>query len=96
MNRTKLLFTRLAAVATVVLGLALVAAGQASAMPPPPDPGGSGGVPQGPSPAPVQQITDNSISALQWVLVAAALVSALAIGAALMRQVQRHRRQLAH
>jgi ABC-type cobalamin transport system permease subunit len=99
MNRTIHPLARLTALATAVLGLVLVAASRAVAMNPVPDPGGAGGaggVPEGPSAAAVQPITDNSVSALQWVAFVVAVLGALAIGAALMNLAQRRRSQLAH
>lgn len=96
MNRTTHPFIRLAVLATTVLGLVLVTAGHAAAINPRPDPGGPGGVYEGPGTSSVQPVTDSSVGALQWVLFAAAVLGALAIGAALLHLVQRHRRQLAH
>jgi hypothetical protein len=89
-------FTRLAVLATTVVSLMLVTAGQAAAMNPPPDPGGLGGGYDGSSSVPVPSVSDSSISGLQWVLFAASVLAAFAIGAALMHLAQRQRRQLAH
>ncbi|MGH3444270.1 MAG: hypothetical protein ACRDPB_02735 [Nocardioidaceae bacterium] len=91
MNRTSHRFARLAALATMVLGLVLVTVGPAAARILP-DPSGPGDVPGGRSTASVQQVTDSSVSPLPWVLFAVAVLGALVIGAALMR----HRGQLAH
>jgi hypothetical protein len=88
--------TRLAVLATTVLGLVLVTAGQAAAMNPPPDPGGPGGGYEGSSTVPIQWVSDSSVSGLQWVLFAAAVLGAFAVGAAVMHLAQHHRRQLAH
>src|SRR5262245_33444196 len=94
MNRPPRPFARLALLATTVLGILLVTAGQAAAMYPP-DPGGGGRVYEAPSPAQIQPVTDNSVSVQQWVLFTAAVLGALAIGAALMHLTQRRRAQLA-
>jgi hypothetical protein len=101
MNRTIHLFTHVATLATIVLGLMLVTAGQAAAQYPHPDAGGSrgggGGVTyEGTIPAPMQSVTETSVGTLQWVLFAAAVLGAVAIGAALMHLAQRRRAQLAH
>ena len=90
MKRTTHRLTRLAVLATTAPCLALVTAGQAAAVNLP-DPGGPSGVGQGPTPTLVQTVTDNSISALQWVQFVAAVLSALAIGAALMHLAHRRR-----
>ncbi len=90
MDRTTHAIVRLAVLATTVMGLVLVTAGQAAAayliLP---DPGG-GGTYQGPTP--VQPATDNSAAPLQWVLFVAAVLGALAIGAALTHLAQGRRR----
>lgn len=89
-------FTRLAVLATTVVSLVLVTTGQSAAMNPPPDPSGPGGGYDGSSTVPIQSVSDSSLSGLQWVLFAVAVLGAFAIGAALMHLAQRHRRQLAH
>jgi hypothetical protein len=96
MNRTSHPFTRLAALATVALMIVLVTAGQASAMRPDPAPADPGVGSQAPARASVLVVTDSSISVLQWVLFAAAVIGGLLLGAALMHLSQRHRAQLAH
>lgn len=96
MNRTTHPLTRLAALATIVMALVIVTAGQAAAMRPDPAPADPGGVYHGPSRASVQLVTDNSVSALQWVLFVAAVTGALLIGAGLMHLAHRQRAQLAH
>jgi hypothetical protein len=89
-------FTRIAVLASTVLGLLFVTAGQAAAIYPRPEPSGTGSAYDGPGTAQVQTVTDNSVSAMQWVLFTAAILGAIAIGAALMHLVQRRRVQLAH
>ena len=99
MNRTTRPFTRLAVLATTVLGLVLATASQATAQicvdpsnaRPRPCPTTSDRVYHGSSTTPIRQVTDNSTSTLQWVLLAAAVLAAIAIAAVLMRLVQRHR-----
>lgn len=99
MNRTTHPFIRLAVLATTALSLLLVTAGRAAARYPPDHVGqpssGSGGLYQTPIPAPVEPVTEHSVSALQWVLFFAAVLGALAIGAALMHLAQRRHPQLA-
>jgi hypothetical protein len=92
------LATRVAAVATTVLGLILVTAGTAAAMyPPPPDPVGQPAANQPPTLTRVQTVVDGSPSTLQLVVFVATIVAALAAGAALMHLLERraHRGQLA-
>jgi hypothetical protein len=88
--------TRIAVLASTVLGLLFVTAGQAAAIYPRPEPSGTGHVYDGADPAQVQTVTDNSVSAMQWVLFAAVVLAALAIGGALMHLAQRRRVQPAH
>lgn len=96
MNRTTRPFTRLAALATIVVGLVLVTAGQAMALRPDPSPADPGGLSDGPTRASVLLVTDSSISALQWSLFVAAVIGALLLGAALTHLAQRRRRQPVH
>lgn len=96
MNRTTHPFTRLAALATAVMVMVLVTAGQAAAMRPDPAPGDQGGVHHAPSRGSVDLGTTNSISVLQWVLFVAAVAGALLIGAGLAHLAHRQRAQLAH
>ena len=96
MNRTPHPFTRLAALATIALALVLVTAGQAVAMRPEPGPIDPEGPYQGAARESVNLVTNSSVSVLQWVLFAAAVIGALLIGAALTHLAQRHRAQLAH
>lgn len=98
MNHTTHPLARLAALATTVLGLVLVSAGHAAARNLPGDPSGPGGTYDGPGTASVQPptLTDGSMSALQWVLFAAAVLAALVIGAALTHIAERHRVAIAH
>lgn len=92
MNRTTVLFTRLAALATVAVGLLFVTAGQAAAqLLRVPGPDGAGTVHHTSTPAPAGPISDASVSVLQWTIVAVAVVGALVIGAALMHLAQRRR-----
>lgn len=91
MNRTTHHVTRLAALATTVLGLLVVTTGRALAQNPVPGPGGTGSPHDAPVPAPAQPIVEASISVLQWTLFATAVVAALVIGAALMNLAQRRR-----
>jgi hypothetical protein len=96
MNRTTRPFTRLTALATIVVALLLVTAGQASAMRPDPAPADPGVVYDGPSRASALLVTDSSVSVLQWVLFAAAVTCALVIGAGMTHLAHRKRAQLAH
>lgn len=96
MNRTTRYLTRLTGLAATILGLVLVTAAQASAMRPDPGPGGPASRYQGSDTPSVLRVTDSSVSAQQWVLIAAAVIGALLIGAALMRLAQRHHAQPAH
>ena len=92
------LAARVAAVATAVVGLILVTAGEAAAMyPPPPDPVGQPAPSKPPTVTPVLTVVDGSPSTLQWVAFVATIVVALAAGAALMHLVERraHRGQFA-
>jgi hypothetical protein len=95
MNRTTRLFTLVAALPTTVMALVLLTAGQAVAIRPKPGPHGGEGIHEGPS-DPSALLVEGSVSALQWVLFAAAVIAALLVGAALMHLAQRHRVQLAH
>jgi hypothetical protein len=81
---------RLAVLATTIVGMVLVAAGQSAAMIPPPDPGGSSSD-GGRIPTPAQPVTDNSDWTLQWVLFAGAVVGALAIVAVVSGALGRRR-----
>jgi len=90
MKQTTHRLTRLTVLATTAPCLVLVTAGHAAAVNLP-DPGGPSGVYRGPTQTPVQTVTDNSISAVQWMLFVAVVLSALAIGAALMHLAQRRR-----
>jgi uncharacterized protein YdeI (BOF family) len=96
MNRKIRPFTRLTSLATIALTLVLVTAGHAAAMRPDPAPTDPAGGYKGPSGASELVVTNSSVSALQWVLFAVALIGALLVGAALMRLSQRHRVLLAH
>jgi hypothetical protein len=96
MNRKSHPFTRLTALATIALALVLVTAGQAAAMRPDPAPADPGVGYKGPSRASVLVVTNSSVSVLQWVLFAVAVIGGLLVGAALMHLSQRHRAQLAH
>ncbi|MFD4328370.1 hypothetical protein ACFWQC_27305 [Nocardioides sp. NPDC058538] len=84
-------FARLAASIATALGILLVVAGQAAAKYPDPQTGGAGDVPPTPGTAPAQPVTDTAVSALQWSLLALAVLAALVIGAAIATAVQRHR-----
>jgi ABC-type cobalamin transport system permease subunit len=95
MNHTTRPFTRLAALATIVVALVLVTAGQAAAMRPDPAPADPGSVYDGPSRASVLLVTDSSVSVLQWVLFVAAVVGALLVGAGLTHVAHRRRAQVA-
>jgi hypothetical protein len=96
MNRTRRQLARLTALAATILGLVLVTAAQASAMRPEPGPTGPGSVSQPPGTPSVLHVSENSVSVLQWVLFAAAVIGALLIGAAMMQVSQRRRARLAH
>jgi hypothetical protein len=91
------LATRVATVATTVVGLLLVTAGQAVAMRPIPDPGGQAAPKPTTTTTQVHSVVDASLSTLQWVLFVAAIVIALAVGAGLMHLAERraHRSQFA-
>jgi hypothetical protein len=93
MNRRSHLFIRLAAVATTVVSLVLVTVGRATALRPPADTGSAPG--SGYEmliPPPVQpNVTDNSDRTVQWALLAAAVLGALAI-VAIVTEVLRRRR----
>lgn len=98
MNRRNHLFSRLAVAGTIVVGLLLITAGQATAQVCV-DPQTrstrlclrSGDGHDGSSATPVQQVTSNSDRALQWVLFAAAVLSALAIVAVVADVLVRRR-----
>lgn len=91
------LATRVAAVATTVLGLILVTAGKAAAMYPPSDPVGRPAPKHTAAVTPVQTVVYGSNGPLLWVVFVATAVVALAVGAALMHLVEHraHRGQLA-
>jgi hypothetical protein len=99
MKRTFHLFSRLALLATTVVGLVLVTAGRATAricvipseshlVPCPTRPGVGY---DGSTIAPIQQVTDNSDRTLQWVLFAAVVFGALAIVAVVADLLVRRR-----
>lgn len=97
MNRRNHLFSRLAVAGTSVVGLLLITAGQATARvcvaqtrSPRLCPRSGDGY-DGFSATPVQQVTSNSDRALQWVLFAAAVFSALAIVAVVADVLVRRR-----
>lgn len=96
MNRTTRHLTRIVGLAVTMLALVVVTAGQASAMRPEPVPADPDSGYRGAGTQSVLRVTDSSVSALQWVLLAAVVVAALAIGAALMHLAQRRRTQFAH
>ena len=98
MNRASHLFLRLAALATTVVGLVYAMAGQATARTcVDPQTGSlrlcprSGNGYDKSIPTPVQQVTDNSDRTLQWVLIAATVLGALAIVAVAADLVARRR-----
>lgn len=97
-NRTSHLFVRLAVLATSVVGLVLVTAGQATARICI-DPSDGSTVPcpttssryDGPTAPPARPVIDNSDWTLQWVLLAAAVLSALTIVAVVADVLSRRR-----
>lgn len=98
MNRRSHLFSRLAVVGASVVGLLLITAGQATARvcvyPQARSPRlcpGSGDGYDASRTTPVQQVTSNSDRTLQWVLFAAAVLSALAIVAVVADVLVRRR-----
>lgn len=93
-RRTHPFTGRVAALAATVLAVVLFTAGQASAMRP--DPADPGVGYKGPSRASMLVVTNNSLSVLEWVFFAAAVIGGLVLGAVLMNLSQRHRVQLAH
>lgn len=95
MNRMSHPFTRLAALATIVLTVLLLTAGRAAAMRPDPAPSGSDGLYEGFSRTSELVVTNSSVSSLQWVLFAAAVIAGLLVGAASMHLAQQRRTQLA-
>lgn len=95
MNSTSRHLTRLSGLVATILGMVFFTASQAAAMRPDPQPSGPGTVPEGSGTQSVLRVTENSISVLQWVLFAVAVIAALLIGAALAHLAQRRRIQLA-
>lgn len=95
MNSTFRHLTRLSGLVATVVGMVFVTASQAAAMRPDPEPSGPASVPAGSGTQSVLRITENSISFLEWVLFAVAVIAALLIGAALAHLAQRRRVQLA-
>src|SRR3954454_4516911 len=96
MNRTLFPFRNLAPLVTTVVAMVLLTATQAAAMQPPRDPGERTGTYVAPTNASAHHVTQSQVSALSWVMFAAAVLAALVIGAALMHLAQRRRVQLAH
>jgi hypothetical protein len=96
MNSKSRHLTRLSELVAAIVGMVFFTASQAAAMRPDPGPTGSNSVPEGSGTQSVLRVTENSVSVLQWVLFAVAVIAALLIGAALTHLAQRRRMQLAH
>jgi len=96
MFRNNRSFARLAALATIALAVVLATAGQAAAMRPEPGPTGPGSVYTAATHPSAVLVTHNSLSVLQWMLFAAALVVALVAGVVLARIAQRRSLQPTH
>lgn len=95
MNRKSRHLTRLSGLVATILGMVFFTASQAAAMRPDPQPSGPSTVSDGSSTQSVLRVTENSISVLQWVLFAVAVIAALLVGAALAHLAQQRRIQLA-
>jgi ABC-type cobalamin transport system permease subunit len=96
MNRSIFPFRNLAPLVITVLGMVLVTAAQAVASQPPPGRGERTGTYHGPSTASVHHVTQSPVSSPSWLLFAAAVVTAVVLGAALMHLARRRRIQLVH
>jgi hypothetical protein len=81
--------TRLTAITTAVLGVLLVTAGQALALNPPPDQGHGAPTRHVPTMATAHVASTGWDNPIQWVVLAAALLVAAAVGAGLMRLADR-------
>jgi ABC-type cobalamin transport system permease subunit len=95
MNHTLFPFRNLAPLVIAVLGMVLGTAAQAAARQPAPGRGEPTGTYPGPSTASVHHVTQSPVSAPSWLLLAAAVLAAVVLGAALMHLAQRRRVQLA-
>jgi len=96
MNSKSRHLTRLTGLVATIVGTVFFTASQAAAMRPDPGPAGSNSASEGSGTRSVLRVTENSVSVLQWVLFAVAVIAALLIGAALTHVAQRRRIQLAH
>ena len=95
MNSKSRQLARLSGLVATIVGMVFFTAAQATAMRPDPQPDGPVGVPAGSGTPSVLPGTESSISSLEWVLFAVAVIAALLVGAALTHLAERRRFQLA-